>query len=387
MAKKTWVITDCEKQTHQSSVTFDADELGIGDSSVVVSTLQGGINNGVQTIEVNTPKCRFVVLPTRGMSLWKAWSAEMEYGWKSPVHGPVHPSFVPLMEPSGLGWLDGFDELLVRCGLESNGAPEHDEEGKLKYPLHGRIANKPARKVILEADSDSGEISVSGEVEECRFHFLKLRLTARTMIKAGSATIQIHDTIENVSAGEAECQMLYHVNFGQPLLDAGSQFVAPIKTVVPRNEHAAAGLVSWQSYPAPQAGYEEQVYFLHLLGDEKGKTQTLLKNAHGTSAVRMEFNLQQLPVYTVWKNPTALEDGYVTGLEPGTNLPNPRSYEGEQGRVVKIGGGKSHSLALSLTFLNDAAEIDKVEANIAKLQGATEPQVYDNPQPGWCADA
>ena len=387
MAKKTWEITDCEKQIHQSSAKFDAGELGIDGSSVVVKTLQGGLNAGVQTIEVVTPKCRFVILPTRGMSLWKAWSAEMEYGWKSPVQGPVHPSFVPLMEPSGLGWLDGFDELLVRCGLESNGAPEDDEKGKLRYPLHGRIGNKPARKVSLEVDSASGDISVIGEVEECRFHFWKLKLTSRTTIKAGSATIQIHDTIENLSASEAECQMLYHVNFGQPLLDAGSQFVAPLKTVVPRNDHAASGIANWQNYPAPQAGYEEQVYFMHLLGDDRGTTQTLLKNAHGTSGVSLGFNIKHLPVYTVWKNPTALEDGYVTGLEPGTNLPNPRSYEGKQGRVVKIAGGKSHSLDLSLTFHNDAAAILKAEAEIAKLQGSTEPKTFDSPQPGWCADA
>ena len=36
-------------------------------------------------------------------------------------------------EPSGLGWLDGFDELLVRCGLESNGAPEFDADGRVVY--------------------------------------------------------------------------------------------------------------------------------------------------------------------------------------------------------------------------------------------------------------
>ena len=63
------------------------------------------------------------------------------------MRGPVHPKFVPLAEPSGVGWLDGFDELLCRCGLVSNGAPEFDERGQLRYGLHGRIANLPARKV------------------------------------------------------------------------------------------------------------------------------------------------------------------------------------------------------------------------------------------------
>ena len=71
-----------------------------------------------------------MVLPTRGMGIWRVTAAgrsgTADVGWKSPVRGPVHPAFVDLGEPSGLGWLDGFDEFFVRCGLESNGAPDFD---------------------------------------------------------------------------------------------------------------------------------------------------------------------------------------------------------------------------------------------------------------------
>ena len=112
-------------------------------------------------------------------------------GWKSPVRGPVHPSLVDLGEPSGLGWLDGFDELFVRCGLESNGAPEFDEKtGRLKYPLHGRIGNKPAHHVEVSVDGDSGEIKVTGVVEESRFHFLKLRMTATITTKVKAQMVE-----------------------------------------------------------------------------------------------------------------------------------------------------------------------------------------------------
>ena len=69
---------------------------------------------------------------------------------------PVNPAFVPLMEPAGLGWLDGFNELLCRCGLESNGPPEFDEAGRLLRPLHGRIANTPAHRVELIVDEAGG---------------------------------------------------------------------------------------------------------------------------------------------------------------------------------------------------------------------------------------
>ncbi|MCH8918796.1 MAG: DUF4432 family protein, partial [Proteobacteria bacterium] len=102
-------------------------------------------------------------------------------------------------EPSGLGWLDGFDELLVRCGLESNGAPEFQENGRLQFPLHGRIGNKPAHKVELTIDGDSGEITLVGVVEEIRFHFLKLRMTTTIKTKLGEPGLRISDTIENLS--------------------------------------------------------------------------------------------------------------------------------------------------------------------------------------------
>ena len=50
-------------------------------------------------------------------------------------------------------------------------------------------------------------------------------------------------------------------------------------------------------------------------------------------------NVKQLPCYSVWKNTTASADGSVTGLEPGTNFPNPRSFEGQKGRVLKLAPG------------------------------------------------
>ncbi len=350
-------------------------------------TLRGGLQEGVDAVRVDNDAISFVVLPTRGMSIWKAWQGEFQIGWRSPVRGPVHPSFVPIAEPSGLGWLDGFDELLVRCGLESNGAPEFDEDGRVKYPLHGRIANKPASSVEIDVNQDTGEIKVSGVVEEIRFHFTKLRLRTTISTKIGEPLIRVQDEIENLSASPAEIQMLYHINFGDPLLDAGSQFVAPLKTVVPRNANAAKGIGTWNSYAAPQAGFEEQVYFLELLSYEDGGTMALLKNAHGTRGVSMWFSKKQLPWYTVWKNTTALADGYVTGLEPGTNFPNPRSYEGEQGRVVKLEPGGRTSFDLALQLHDRADGIEAVEKKIAALQKKTEPKVFDAPQPGWCADA
>lgn len=354
--------------------------------SVTRYRMQGGLSDGVEVIRVDNGLLKFDILPTRGMSIWKAWLGDSEIGWKSPIRGPVHPALVDLGEPSGLGWLDGFDELFVRCGLESNGAPEFDEKsGRLKYPLHGRIGNKPAHHVEVSVDGDSGEIKVTGVVEESRFHFLKLRMTATITTKVGEASLKVHDQIENFSAVPAETQMLYHINFGEPLLDAGSRLVAPVKTLVPRDARAAEGIANWDSYPAPVAGYEEQVYFFELLADAQGQTRTLLKNAHGTRGVSLVFNKKQLPWFTLWKDTAATADGYVTGLEPGTNFPNPRSYEGEQQRVAKIPAGGKIEYDVKMEFHGAAPQVEAAEKAIAALQGSEKPKIFSTPQDKWCA--
>ncbi|HOM19123.1 MAG TPA: DUF4432 family protein, partial [Thermoguttaceae bacterium] len=74
--------------------------------------------------------------------------------------------------------MDGFDELVCRCGLESNGAPEFHEDGRLRYSLHGKIANCPAQKLDLSIDGDSGLITILGVVDEARLFGNKLRMTS-----------------------------------------------------------------------------------------------------------------------------------------------------------------------------------------------------------------
>src|SRR6202008_2548122 len=116
-------------------------EPSLAACTINISTLHGGRREGVQVAEVNNGRLRLALLPQRGMGIWKAWVDGVEFGWQSPVQGPVHPAFVPLEDASGLGWLEGFDELLCRCGLQSNGAPDFDAHGSVLHPLHGRIAN------------------------------------------------------------------------------------------------------------------------------------------------------------------------------------------------------------------------------------------------------
>jgi len=381
MPAQTWSLTDVSSRDDKPSFQLDLP----GSGSVTKQRLQGGKQDGVDLVSVDNGMLQFALLPTRGMGIWQVTSGERRWGWDSPIRGPVHPQFVPLADPSGLGWLEGFDEMLVRCGMVSSGAPEFTDGGHVLYPLHGRIANLPAWQVQLAFDQDTGEISVTGVIEEVRFHFHKLRLTSKISTRLGEKSLRIEDRVENFSAVAAEAQMLYHVNFGSPLLEAGSKLVAPVEAIVPRNEHAAADIQSWDTYPAPRPGDEERVYFFKLLGDENGNTEVLLKNAQGNEGISLRFNTAELPCFTQWKNTPAAADGYVTGLEPGTNYPNPRSYEGQQGRVLKLATGESRTLRLELAWHLDPDQVRAAETAVTQLQADREPQVFDQPQQGWCA--
>jgi len=378
------VVGDVQQDT-ATLILSDSDAQGNSTFSVTQRGLLGGLRSGMKIIEVDNGRMKFWLLPERGMGIWKAWLDGIEIGWQSPVRGPVHPQFVPLQEESGTGWLAGFDELLCRCGLESNGAAEFDAGDKLKYPLHGKIANLPAHRVEASVANDT--LQVSGWVEEARFKGQRLQLLSAVSTRLNSTEIILHDTVSNLSGTPGEFQLLYHINFGAPFLGAGAQVFAPVKTLVPRTPRAEEGVANWDKFSAPESGFEEQVYFMALLGDAAGHTQVLLKNAAGNLAVSVHFNLEQLPCFTLWKNSASLLDGYVTGLEPGTNFPNPRSYEQAQGRVITLQPGESRQFIVRLAFHTDTASVAAAQQKIKQLQTTGVPLIHASMQADWTCEA
>lgn len=385
MAMRTWILTDLDQDQSVANLTIGPDHAGGSASGYLVSkrTLMGGLRQGVEVIEVHNGAFRFVVIPTRGMGIWKAALGNLHLGWQSPVNGPVHPALVRLWEPSGIGWLDGFDELLVRCGLESNGAPEFHAGGAIRYPLHGRIANVPASRVELSIDGDAGQIVLRGVVDEARIFGSKLRLTTAISTQVGQPGMTVTDTVTNLSAEPSDMELLYHVNFGAPLCRPGAKVVLPIVKVAPRDEVAVGNVADWDKYGPETPGSQEAVFFADLAAESDGSTLALLRSPVGDQGASLRFNKKQLPCFTLWKNRQAAADGYVTGLEPATNYPNIKSFEKSQGRVVPLAPGESRTFEVTLEAHPTAASVQAAEAAIAKLQAGVKPEVLPKPQPGW----
>ncbi|MBX6312358.1 MAG: aldose 1-epimerase family protein [Isosphaeraceae bacterium] len=348
--------------------------------SIAKRTLRGGRRDGVDLIQVYNGALAFSVIPTRGMGLWKGQYLGDPIGWRSPItDGPVHPAHVDLAGLGGLGWLGGFDEWLVRCGLEHNGPPY--QEGSISYPLHGRIANIPAHFVAVHIEETPPyAITIEGHVTETRLFGPRLRMVARLMTTPGSHRLVVRDEFTNLSDTPGELQILYHWNFGPPHLEEGARVVAPANEVAPISPRAAEGIGHYDVYGPPEPGYAEQVYLYQLHGDgPDGRTLAMLRNRPGDKAVVLRFASKQLPCFTVWKNTAGLADGYVTGLEPATNYPNPRPFEKSQGRVVRLDPGQTYSAETVFEALAGAQAVADVEAEIQALQGRGAPMVHPRP--------
>jgi len=377
-----FVLTDFDSGTHSArGEILPSPALRLTGSnhwSVRWKTLHGGVSEGVQVIEIDNGRLSLSVLPTRGMGIWKGRLGDLPLEWKSPVERPVHPAYVPLQDRGGLGWLHGFNELLCRCGLAFMGPPGEDRGEMLT--LHGRIANLPAHRVEIRVDNEGlGQLELIGIVDEASMFGSRWRMTSTLRMTAGASHCEIIDEVTNLGGQSAELSLLYHINIGRPFLEPCATYAVPCRDIAPRDAQAAHGIDACYVYGAPVPGFAEQAYYHTPLSDPHGWSTAVLANSSNNAAFAVHFQTRHLPAFTVWKNTTAEDDGYVTGLEPGTSFPNFRGFERQQGRLPVVKPGKSYSTHLRLEVADTESAVRRLYDRVKELQGPTDPVVHRHP--------
>ena len=376
-----FTLSDAGTGSRVEDWSISSSDLGITTGSpftVSRRILRGGKQEGVELIDIDNGTMTITVIPTRGMGIYKVRSSDVTLGWNSPVEEIVNPAFIELESRGGLGWLDGFNEMLVRCGYEWTGHPGMDD-GRL-LSLHGRAGNTPASTVVVIVDDDPPHrIRVRGQVNEKVFKFVNYETRTEVSTEPGSKSFEIHDTLTNLADYENEYQVIYHGNFGSPLLEEGSQFVAPVKTVAPFNDDAARDMDTWTSYLGPTRDYGEQVYNVVPHADADGQTVVMLRNKAGDRGVKLEYDTKTLPYFTLWKNTDTEKEGYVTGLEPGTGYAYTRAIEREGGRVPTLPPGESRTFRLNYTILSTAEDVSEATQEISDIQGQQETAIEAKP--------
>ena len=375
-----FVLTSASTAQHTDSFSVTSDDLGLttgGRSwSVRKRTLVGGRQQGSELITIDNGTLTITVIPTRGMGILEVRHGDVRLGWNSPVKEVVHPHFMNLDSRGGLGWLEGFNEWMVRCGLEFAGHPGKDEfvtntgdTATMDLSLHGKVGNIPASEVeVLIDKAPPHRIRVRGVVHETMFYGPKLRLVAEVSTVPGSTSFRFHDTVKNLGGADQEFTMIYHGNYGRPLLEAGAKVHVPAKKIAPMNGKAAGALDNYGTYAGPTEGFIEEVFLFEPYADADGRTTVVLQNAAGNRGTSASWRIDEIPYVTVWKNCAAEADGYVTGIEPGTCFPFNRRVERKAGRLPKLAPGASRSFTLDYDIHVGESAVDKAVARVKAIQ-------------------
>lgn len=376
-----FVLTDTHENIEIRDYIVENTDLEIYDSvpfKVWKKTLHGGKQEGSTLIGVETGELSVTVIPTRGMSLHKARFCGFDYGWASPVDEIVHPAFMRLSERGEVGWLDGFNELMVRCGFEWSGHP--CAEDSVAYSLHGRAGNTPASRVTVGIERQAPHrIRISGLLKEKAFKFSDFEILTELIVTPGSALLSVHDRIVNLSDYDRAYQIIYHTNFGRPILGKGARFLAPVKCIAPFNERAKAGLATWQVYAGPTHNFDEEVFVCELFGDSIGQTVTALVDPSNSAGVALRFNTGELPYFTLWKNTDTNRQGYVTGLEPGSSYSYSRAVEKARGRLQTLGPNEARDFRIDIQFLTTTLELAAVTSEIDNIRAGRDALVAYEP--------
>jgi hypothetical protein len=204
-------------------------------------------------------------------------------------------------------------------------------------------------------DGDEYNIVIEGKIEETSIFGWNLNLSRRVSSSLGKNQILLHDVVENAGFEPAPHMMLYHFNFGFPLLDAHTQICFPDAKITPREPGLSMeGLGDWQP---PQPGYHERVYYHENLSTSPDKIAAVTvrnPNFPGTNrplTMRLAWETSNLPVLVQWKMPG--EGTHVLGIEPANCHVEGRLAEQARGTLVMLQPGQTVEYNLELLLIEE----------------------------------
>ena len=255
--------------------------------------LTEGAERGLRVLDCDNGKLRFLLNESKALDVMQLYHEGQNVSFISKN------GFTARETPFASRFEGG---MLYTGGLDSVGAREG-------YELHGTHHNMPAKVTRVEC-SEAG-ILVEAEMYETELFGRNLIFKRRVFSAVGSDTLEISDTLENRGTRAENYCLLYHVNVGYPMLDAGARLFDDAEETVPRTAWAARHIQNRSRMVAPVPNEEEMCYFLKL------KTpRVLLKNAELGKTFSLEWSGDTLPHFVEWKSMAAGD--YALGLEPCT---------------------------------------------------------------------
>ncbi len=328
---------------------------------IETSVIDNGAGRGTRIAWINTGTgLRFKVVIDRAMDIADTFYNEHSLAWLS--HSGI-TSAQPMSDKS-IDWLKTFGGgLLVTCGLSHVGGPESDEFGE--RGIHGEISNIPAEiESIIQPDPLSGkmDMSITGIIRQSQALGSRLELRRTISATLGKSVIRIHDEVINKGNIDAAHMLLYHCNFGWPLIDEGTKILWngtwKVRDGNPNKIFSEGN--DFKTCPPPlddHQGSGEEVAFIDLESDDDGFCNCGLENSRLGLRVNLKFQKKQFPCLTNWQHFGKGE--YVVGLEPGTNPPIGQSRARRQNELIQLAPGETRNYDLEIeVFNNKQADIN-----------------------------
>lgn len=350
-------------QPWQHKVTNPAQVGGIE-----TSVLDNGTGRGTRIAWINTGTgLRYKVVLDRAMDIADAFYNQHSLAWLS--HTGITPP-APFSD-RGADWLRTFGGgLLTTCGLSHVGGPEQDAYGE--RGLHGQISNSPAElESIIQPDLQAGNLamSITGRIRETKIFGPSLELKRTISGTLGQPMLRIHDEVINRGNTPVPHMLLYHFNFGWPLVDEGTAILwqgswqareGGINASIFREGN------DFKTCPAPlddHSGTGEAVASIDSTPDSSGQCTAGLYNPTLGLAMTLRFQKDQLPWLINWQHWGRGE--YVTGLEPTTNPLIGQAKAREEGLLLFLQPGETRSYDLELALTTEKAAITDLLKNYA----------------------
>ena len=315
--------------------------------------LAGGKTDGVEQVQLRTGAgLTYYINVSRGMDISLAEYSGTPLSWQSS-NGDVHPAF---WRGAALDWLEtAVGGLLMTCGLTQVGSPCTDGDESLG--LHGDVHLLAAELLRCEGEWTGDEyiMTVKGRLRHSRYFSENIVLTRTIRSHLGKNKITIDDSVENAGFQKVPHMLLYHFNFGFPLISEDTELNIPSGRITARDKDIP--VEDFDHWQAPTAGYCERVYYHEDLKSVDKIAEATIRQPRfpiGGSlrpiSVKLSWDTTNLPLLVQWKAPG--EGTHVLGLEPANCHVEGRIVERERGSLQYLEPGEKRDYHVTLEIID-----------------------------------
>jgi len=334
---------------------------------IETSVLDNGPGRGSRVAWVNTGSgVRYKIAIDRCLDIVDAFYNQHSLAWLSQ-------GGLTVARPdanSGMEWLYSFaGGLLTTCGLTHVGGPESDETES--RGLHGRISNNPATiESIVQPKPAAGktDMSITAVIKESRVFGPQLELRRTISSELGKSTITVRDEVTNQGNTPSPHMILYHCNFGWPLVDDRSEIIYKGRCESRGMDFDNELFNDTNDYKRCQKPLEshrgagESCGFIDVEPDSEGNCCVGLVNSQLALALKMTYQKRQLPALANWQHWGRGE--YVCALEPGTNFPIGQNKARKSNKLITLEPGEKRNYDLEIQVLSKTESINAFKSSV-----------------------